>query len=155
MNLQTLNCPFCAPNIEDIAFIQNELFLGIYNASPILPGHSLVIPKKHVASLFELNDNEMKEFMSLAQKTARLLAKVFETDSFNWSIQERPAAGQSVPHLHMHVMPRKNGDLKYPGEWHVKLNEEFYSSNIDSRNRPKLSTEEIIAVVSQLKKFNN
>ncbi|GAB4023360.1 hypothetical protein GCM10028808_73580 [Spirosoma migulaei] len=146
-------CPFCRLDISDISFLENENFLVVYNIAPILPGHSLVIPKKHTLSLFELNQEELKDFMVLGQKAGRLLSKAFNVESFNWSIQERAPAGQSVPHLHMHVIPRKEGDLSAPGDWYPELEDKFYSNHIDSSERPKFNREQLKSIAKKLREI--
>lgn len=148
------SCPFCALEVKDISFLENENFLAIYNIAPIVPGHSLIIPKEHIVSLFELNEQQLKEFLVLAQKAARILSIAFDTISFNWSIQERAYAGQSVPHLHMHVIPRTDGDLPKPGDWYPELEKNFYSSHIDSNERPKYTREQMIQIVKELRKIS-
>lgn len=147
------NCPFCQKDISEIAFLENENFYAIYNIAPILPGHSLIIPKKHKFSLFELNEEELKQFILLGQKAGKVLSKAFNVDAFNWSIQEREVAGQSVPHLHMHVIPRKKGDLKSPGDWYPMLEEKFYSKHIDSKERSQLTREQMVKIVMHLKEI--
>src|SRR3989338_7677252 len=132
-------CPFCEENVLEIAFAENKNFLAIYNVSPILPGHSLIIPKKHITSLFELDNSELTEFMSIAQQVGKLLSEPFHTKSFNWSIQEMPPAGQTVSHLHMHVIPRHEGDLPEPGDWYPQLEAKYYSGHIDNSKRISLS----------------
>src|SRR4051812_9287501 len=117
---KTKICPFCSKKTEE-AFLETTNFIAIYNIAPVLPGHSLVIPKKHIESLFELTDEETGELMILGKKVASLLSKVLNTDAFDWAIQEKEAAGQSVLHLHMHVVPRKIGDLPNPGDWYQAL----------------------------------
>lgn len=147
------NCPFCDRNIKGISFAGNENFLAIYNIAPILPGHSLIVPKKHIISLFELNEKELRQFMVLGQRAARILSEAFQVDSFNWSIQERPPAGQTVPHLHMHVIPRSKGDLPEPGDWYPQLEKKFYSAHIDSGERPKLNREEMEHIANHLREL--
>lgn len=147
------NCPFCKKDIKEIAFAESSHFLTIYNIAPILPGHSLVISKKHIISLFELSPKEVQEFMVLAQKSAKILSKAFSVDSFNWSIQERPPAGQTVPHLHMHIIPRKEGDLSSPGDWYPELEKKFYSEHIDSAERSKFTRDQLIGIVKRLKQI--
>lgn len=149
------DCPFCREDILEISFLENENFLAIYNIAPILPGHSLIIPKKHVISLFELTLTELQDFILLGQQAAKLLSKAFNVDSFNWSIQEREPAGQSVPHLHMHVIPRKTNDLDSPGDWYPMLEQHFYSAHIDSQARPKHNRTDLIKIVKRLKDLDN
>lgn len=142
------NCPFCAKR-QDEAFLESENFVAIYNIAPVLPGHSLVIPKKHVESLFELSDELTGEFMILGRKVAKLVTAMLDTDAFDWAVQEKEAAGQSVPHLHMHVVPRKIGDLPNPGDWYQAV--EKSETHIDSANRKRLSPEEMQKIVQRLK----
>lgn len=130
--------------------MSSENFVVIYNIAPVLPGHSLVIPKRHVESMFELTEEETGEFMQLGRQVARLLSIVFNTDAFDWAVQEKEAAGQSVPHLHMHVVPRKIGDLPNPGDWYQEI--EKSATHIDSANRRKLKPEEMVDIVQRLKK---
>lgn len=144
-----MNCPFCTKTPADY-FIETESFAAIYNIAPILPGHTLIIPKKHYESLFELSDQELAEFMILGRKVARLLAHLFLTDAFDWAIQEKEAAGQSVAHLHMHVVPRKIGDLPHPGDWYTAL-EKSELVGIDTEIRRKLNPEEMRTITHRLK----
>jgi bis(5'-adenosyl)-triphosphatase len=142
-------CSFCNKGSDDY-IMESKNFAVIYNISPILPGHVLVIPKKHVESLFELTDDEVAEFMLLGRDAAKLLAAVFDTDAFNWAIQEREAAGQSVAHLHMHLVPRIIGDLVNPGDWFQEL-ERSASGDIDTYNRFQLSQQQLDELTDKLK----
>lgn len=139
-------CPFCLKTTNDY-FLEKESFAAIYNFAPILPGHTLVIPKRHVESLFHLDDEELSSFMKLGRNVAFLLSKVLNTDAFDWAIQEKEAAGQSIAHLHMHVVPRKIGDLKHPGDWYQHIEK---SKHIDDQ-RKKLTLQELQIVTERLK----
>jgi len=144
------NCPFC--NCAEQFIINQSLhFRTIYNIAPILPGHCLVIPKRHVESFFDLDDKEIAEFMILGKQTAKLLEKVFKTNSFDWTIQEQIPAGQTILHLHMHIIPRHSGDLPNPGDWYPLLEKTFYGDNIDAHLRQKLTEEQLEQIVSNLK----
>ena len=147
------HCPFCEKDITEISFCETPKFLAIYNIAPILMGHSLVIPKNHIISLLDLTPDEIQEFMVLGQNVAKILGKAFNVDSFNWSIQERPPAGQTVPHLHMHIIPRVEGDLPSPGDWYPELENKFYSAHIDSSERPKLSRNQLIKIANHLRSY--
>jgi bis(5'-adenosyl)-triphosphatase len=153
IELKKENCPFCADKINNSAFIESPNFLVIYNNAPILPGHSLVIPKNHIESLLELNQTELFEFIQLSIKATKIILKVFKADSFNWTIQEKPEAGQTVSHLHLHIFPRHDKDLPNPGDWYpiLKSIEETQYNNIDSKTRPKYTNEEIIKIVNHIK----
>lgn len=144
------NCPFCSKG-QAYFFLESHHFAVIYNISPILPGHSLIISKDHKESLFELTENELSEFMKLGRNTAQFLSKIFDTDAFDLAIQEKEAAGQSVPHLHMHVVPRKIGDLKDPGSWYQEI-EKANISDIDTFTRFRLEEKQLIEITNKLKK---
>lgn len=142
-------CPFCIKGKESY-FLESENFAAIYNISPILPGHSLVIPKTHYESLFELSVAFLSEFMTLGRNTAQFLSMVFDSDSFDWAIQEKEAAGQSVSHLHMHVVPRKIGDLKEPGAWYQEL-EKANITDVDTFKRFRLHEDQLFEITRKLK----
>jgi bis(5'-adenosyl)-triphosphatase len=125
--------------------------MAIYNIAPVLPGHSLVIPQKHLTGILELNDQEMFEFFDTARTTVRILMKAFHTDSFDWSIQEKPEAGQTIEHLHLHIVPRLKGDLKHPGAWYPLIQHNDHAI-IDSFYRPRLSMEVMTSIIRELKK---
>lgn len=144
------SCPFCHKPKETF-IIESTHFAVIYNLSPILPGHSLVIPKTHYTSLFDLTEEGLSEFMLLSRKLAELQTVVFDTTAFNWAIQEDEAAGQSVDHLHMHVVPRKIGDLEHPGAWYSAL-ERNENLPIDSSSRFRLTDEQLNELTQRLRK---
>ncbi|MCF8370018.1 MAG: HIT domain-containing protein [Bacteroidales bacterium] len=143
------NCPFCATDIAAISFYETENFRTIYNRSPILPGHSLLIPKRHFESLLDFSDAELSEIMIHAKQAIQLLLKAFNCKGFNLSLQEKEEAGQSVAHFHLHIIPRKEKDLHKPGDWYPKLIE---SELIDSEERQKLSHSEMIKMAEFIKK---
>jgi bis(5'-adenosyl)-triphosphatase len=144
-----MSCPFCTKT-SNYFILQNPQFAAIYNISPILPGHSLIIPRRHVESLFELTEEELAEFMKMGREMARLLGWVFHTDAFDWAIQEKEAAGQSVPHLHMHVVPRSIGDLASPGAWYQALEKSQQTDDIDAFERFRLSEEQLLDITARL-----
>ncbi|GFO82751.1 MAG: hypothetical protein A49_23780 [Methyloceanibacter sp.] len=74
----------------------------------------------------------------------------FGTSAFNWTIQEGAAAGQTIRHLHMHLIPRKAGDLPHPGDWYPRLTE---SENglIDSSRRQQLTREQLREIARRIK----
>ena len=144
------DCVFCQPKTQGNQFMQSNDFLAIYNLSPILPGHSLVIPKWHATSLMDLSDSELSEITLFARDVVKVLMRAFHAAAFNWTIQEGAEAGQSVPHLHLHLIPREENDLPGPGNWYplLKKNEEEI---IDSESRPKLSPQEMTAIAERLR----
>ncbi len=154
-----IDCPFCrlAPSGE--CYYENKYFYAAYNISPILPGHSLVIPKRHVVRLADLSEIETQEVMPFVIKVNRILSELFKTNDFDISIQDGTAAGQTVMHLHIHIIPRILGDLPNAGDWYDLLNNDN-KNVIDSTLRPKLSDEKLNAITLKLKDisqklFNN
>ena len=115
----------------------------------MLPGHSLVLPRAHVESLLDLDDSDLTALVLFARQVTRLLARVVAADGFDWTIQDGRSAGQSVPHLHLHVIPRHWGDLPDPGDWYPALiaNE----GAIDSAVRARLTSAEHARVTERLR----
>ncbi len=144
-------CPFCDPAIEAATFATNDHFRAVYNLAPILPGHSLVMPKRHVESLLDLTDSEAGEMMVFARQVVQTLLQAFHGRAFDWTIQEGVEAGQSVPHLHLHLIPRKAEDLPAPGDWYPVLMDSLNIDAIDSPKRPTLSREEMGRIVAHLR----
>ena len=143
-------CIFCSRAISGKSFYTTAKFSALYNIAPILPGHSLVIPNKHYESLFELPDDELSEMMLFARKITAVLKTVFNCDGFDWTIQDGVSAGQTVPHLHLHIVPRKPLDLPESNEWYSKIpkSEESY---LDSENRERLNEKEYDEITLKLK----
>jgi bis(5'-adenosyl)-triphosphatase len=144
------NCPFCKSDVNEISFAESPNFLAIYNSAPILPGHSLIIPKWHVHGLLELIDSELSEMMLFSRNTVRTLLKAFNAKAFNWTIQEGEEAGQTVPHLHLHLIPREPNDLPQPGDWYPLL-KKSESEVIDSASRPRLTRDEMREIVEKIR----
>lgn len=144
------HCPFCDSSVEEISFLSSPNFLVINNRAPILPGHSLVIPKQHYNSLLDLPLANTHELMNLSMHAVRLLIKIFNADGFDWTIQDGEAAGQSVMHLHLHLVPRYKNDFPNPGDWYPALqqNEEAL---IDSQKRARHSHSELLHIARELR----
>lgn len=144
------NCLFCRKEIIGKSFCTTSRFSAFYNIAPILPGHSLVIPNKHYASLFELPDDELSEMMLFARKITSVLKTVFRCDGFDWTIQDGVSAGQTVPHLHLHIIPRKPHDLPESNEWYSKI-PQSETGFLDSKNRARLNDREYDEITARLK----
>ena len=109
----TMPCPFChLPN--DRIEAQNDLAVAIRDAYPVNPGHTLVIPRRHVASWFEATVEERAAMLELADLARQTLQDELAPDGFNLGINDGEAAGQTIPHLHLHVIPRFDGDVDDP-----------------------------------------
>ena len=113
MGMVENNCPFCALAANRIV-AENDVAFAIPDAFPIADGHTLVIPKRHVASLFDLSDEEQSALWKLvAQVRAKLMADL-NADGFNIGVNDGAAAGQTVMHAHVQVVPRRKGDSPDP-----------------------------------------
>ncbi len=106
-------CPFCDPAVERIVD-QTPLALVIRDGFPVSPGHTLILSRRHVGSFFETTASERTDLLLLLDRAQARLATEFNPDDFNIGINDGPAAGQTVPHLHIHLIPRYRGDLPDP-----------------------------------------
>ncbi len=106
-------CPFCAVAAARILH-DSPLALAFSDAFPLSRGHSLVIPRRHVASWFETTDDERREMLRLLDDLRETLRRTHSPDGFNVGINDGAAAGQTVPHLHLHLIPRYAGDVQDP-----------------------------------------
>jgi diadenosine tetraphosphate (Ap4A) HIT family hydrolase len=108
------SCPFCNLNLKNRIILQNETFQVVYDLYPVAPGHTLLIPKRHISSFFELTNKELEDFYSLIKIAHSRISKEYSTDGFNIGINNGIAAGQTIPHLHIHLIPRFIGDDQHP-----------------------------------------
>ena len=113
MNSTSKPCPFCTLPVSRIVE-ENELAVLILDGFPVSTGHSLVIPKRHVGSFFEITDIERAALFKLLDRAQELVSEQHQPDAFNIGINDGAAAGQTVPHLHIHLIPRYDGDLVDP-----------------------------------------
>ncbi|MCC6145863.1 MAG: HIT family protein [Candidatus Hydrogenedentes bacterium] len=108
-----LTCPFChLPEIRIV--LANELAVAIRDAYPVSPGHSLILPRRHVGSFFDTSQEERVAMLVLLDAVRGGLERECQPDGYNVGINDGPAAGQTVPHLHLHLIPRYAGDRPDP-----------------------------------------
>ncbi|KAL8737041.1 MAG: hypothetical protein Q9181_002085 [Wetmoreana brouardii] len=88
---------------------------ALVNIKPLLPGHVLVSPLRAAKRLSDLNHSEVTDLFLTVQEVGRMVERVYGASSLNIAIQDGPAAGQSVPHLHTHIIPRESADLDNQG----------------------------------------
>lgn len=93
---------------------QNETSLAFRDAFPVANGHTLVIPRQHVTSIFDLSADDQARLWKLAAEVRSLLLEEFAPVAFNIGINDGEAAGQTVAHAHIHVIPRFRGDVPDP-----------------------------------------
>jgi diadenosine tetraphosphate (Ap4A) HIT family hydrolase len=87
---------------------------AIRDGYPVSPGHTLAIPYRHVGSFFDLSSQEHDALFEIIREQKRILDIEFSHHAFNIGINDGPAAGQTVPHLHVHLIPRYRGDVADP-----------------------------------------
>ena len=104
-------CRFCAT--REVTR-QNELAYCERDSYPVSPGHSLIIPFRHCASFFDLTAEEVAACMELLADERRSVDSEFNPDGYNVGINVNAAAGQSIFHVHIHLIPRYAGDSPRP-----------------------------------------
>ncbi len=106
-----MHCVYCEkPEIKARTIIENDLAWAFPTNIPIVPGHVLIAPIRCVAKLEDLTNEEKAAIFDLQTKLKAALVELFGAEGFNIAWNEGKLAGQSVPHFHLHVLPRKEGD---------------------------------------------
>ena len=106
-------CPFCELPDERIR-LEGEHGLVVRDGFPVAPGHLLIVPRRHVESIFHLPQAEQDELWALTASARGLLIREARPEGFTIGINDGLAAGQTVPHAHIHVIPRQIGDVADP-----------------------------------------
>jgi len=94
--------------------LKRELAYSARDTYAVSPGHAVVIPNRHVASFFELTPEEVTACMDLIREEKKLIDQEFKPDGYNIGVNVGPAAGQSIHHVHIHIIPRYEGDVENP-----------------------------------------
>jgi len=108
-----VSCVFCAPEDAEVV-LRGEMSYVRYDKFPVSPGHMLVIPFRHVPSVFDLNSDEIAEIGKLIVETKEYIEQGYHPDGYNIGVNVGVAAGQTVMHVHIHVIPRYVGDMENP-----------------------------------------
>lgn len=106
------DCPFCARSAEAVA--ASEFGIAYRDAFPLADGHTLVAPRRHAKSVFELSSREQADLWILVARVRDHLEKSQRPDGFTIGINDGEAAGQTIGHAHIHVIPRYAGDVSDP-----------------------------------------
>jgi len=108
------SCPFC--EIEGRMVLDREGgCLVLRDGFPVTSGHLLIVPTRHVSTFRELTDEEWRAILALARRAAELLKRESpEITGFNFGFNDGAAAGQTIPHVHAHLIPRRKGDVVDP-----------------------------------------
>lgn len=105
------DCPFC--NSRNIV-IENELAYADWDTYPASPGHCLIITKRHVAEYFQATPEEKAAIWDLLDEVKTIIDQAHQPDAYNVGVNIGKTAGQSVPHIHIHIIPRYKGDVENP-----------------------------------------
>ena len=105
-------CLFCN-DVKGVS-LKNELAYSARDSYAVSPGHTVVVPKRHVAEFFDLTQDEVAACMDLINEEKKLIDEEFNPDGYNIGVNIGPAAGQSILHVHIHIIPRYEGDVENP-----------------------------------------
>jgi len=108
------DCPFCNPDSERELIVESATAYAIYDKYPVSAGHALIIPKRHCTDYFDLSFREQAACIFMLNTVKEIISVKFKPDGFNVGINVSEAAGQTVPHVHIHLIPRYNGDVEEP-----------------------------------------
>ena len=125
----TEHCPFC--NLDkDRRIFESKLVLGIWDAFPVSDGHALLVPKRHFATWFEAYAAEQGALIGGVDCVREIIESRYKPDGYNIGVNSGPAAGQTVAHLHLHVIPRYKGDVADPRggiRWVIPSKADYWS----------------------------
>lgn len=140
-------CAFCDREVLDAQkFYEDDLVLALYTHKPILPGHCLIIPKRHVQRYELLSDEEVAQMSRVINKVNQAAIQVFKTSPYLIYQKNGLEVGQSVPHVHFHYLPRNTGDFSI-----FKLILKMCIANV----RNPISSTEMQEVVEEMKMAMN
>ncbi|XP_061051450.1 bis(5'-adenosyl)-triphosphatase isoform X2 [Eubalaena glacialis] len=116
-----------------VVFLKTELSFALVNRKPVVPGHVLVCPLRPVERFRDLRPNEVADLFQAAQRVGTAVEKHFQGTSLTFSVQDGPEAGQTVKHVHIHVLPRKAGDFHR----NDSIYDEFSSPKLQKHDKEK------------------
>jgi diadenosine tetraphosphate (Ap4A) HIT family hydrolase len=108
-----MSCPFCDMEKEAIVF-ENKLAKAFFDKYPVQKGHLLIVPKRHIQTYFDANTEEIMAIHELIKQGKEMLDKDHSPDGYNVGVNIGPFGGQTVMHLHFHLIPRYKGDIEDP-----------------------------------------
>jgi diadenosine tetraphosphate (Ap4A) HIT family hydrolase len=108
------NCPFCNPDSEREIITESATAYAIWDKYPVNKGHALIIPKRHTANYFELSFKDQSACWFMLNYVKEIVAAQYNPNGFNVGVNIHEAAGQTVSHVHVHLIPRYDGDVDEP-----------------------------------------
>lgn len=109
-----VDCPFCNPDTERELIVESATAYAIYDKFPVNDGHALIIPKRHIENYFDLTFKEQAACIFMLNRVKGIISEKCNPDGFNIGINIGEKAGQTVNHVHIHLIPRYNGDVEEP-----------------------------------------
>ena len=130
-------CPFCNPTLERL-FFADSVVMGLWDGFPVSPGHALIVPRRHVPTWFDASSEEKLALTKAIERAKTEIEKAHSPHGYNIGINVGAAAGQTIFHLHVHVIPRYRGDIPDPrgGVRHVIPAKANYLSRVEDSDRP-------------------
>jgi diadenosine tetraphosphate (Ap4A) HIT family hydrolase len=107
------HCPFCTVSRHNIV-AENTHSYAIYDKFPVQQGHMLFIPKRHVETFFDASPEETASIFELMRECKAMLDETYHPDGYNIGVNVGVYGGQTIPHLHVHLIPRYKGDVPDP-----------------------------------------
>jgi diadenosine tetraphosphate (Ap4A) HIT family hydrolase len=111
--MKDMSCPFCNVAPGDIV-LEDPLCYARWDKHPVTEGHILVIPKRHFASYFDATPEERQSLWNMVEKARKHVDSLHHPDGYNIGINVGETAGQTILHLHIHLIPRRKGDMENP-----------------------------------------
>ncbi len=142
-----MTCPFCKlEELKSRTIIENNLAIAFATNTPIVPGHVLVIPKRHIQYYEEATQEEKNAIEDLRYKLKISLKKVLAAKGFNFAWNEEKIGGQTVPHFHLHIVPRKEGDA---GVYNYEPREFLYRPGPRTEATPDQELNKIVKIIKE------
>ncbi|XP_041458698.1 bis(5'-adenosyl)-triphosphatase-like [Lytechinus variegatus] len=115
---------------SSVVFFRSRLTFAFVNRKPVLPGHVLVSPVRPVERFLDMTGDEVADLFQTTQTVSKVIQDQYKASSLSIAMQDGPDAGQSVWHVHVHILPRKQGDFKrnddiYDEDCHVYMVYEY------------------------------
>lgn len=111
-----MKCFFCSEALQDEErlLFRTERFAVRFDSYPVSEGHLLIFPLRHVERIGDLTEEEWVELREVVRRAEEEVVERYHPDGINWGINQGEAAGQTIPHLHIHLIPRYRGDVPDP-----------------------------------------
>lgn len=106
-------CPFCEIDQDRILY-EDELCFTVRDGFPVSNGHTLIITRRHIVSFFDTSPEEKTAILNVVESSKTALDREFAPDAYNIGVNDGLASGQTIPHLHIHLIPRYRGDVSDP-----------------------------------------